>query len=100
MKSANIEANRQVFQHLRAYQIVFIKYNNFQGLATIIQVQHKVGKGGETSLLLRFKGQERLQLLSWRDENLLAIKPLTLEELEAYILDVLSQENRADRGEK
>jgi hypothetical protein len=91
MKPANVEANRQVFAHLRAHQIVFIQYSTFRGLATIVQVQHKVGKGGDTSLLLRFKGQEKLQLLSRRDENLLAIKPLTLEEVEAYLLDELTR---------
>jgi hypothetical protein len=87
MTSANVEANRQAFRHLRAHQIVFIQYGPFQGLATIVQVQSKVGKGGSTSLLLRFKGQSKLQVLSWRDENLQVIKPMSLEEVEAYLLE-------------
>lgn len=80
-----------MFRHLRAHHIVFIQYGTFRGLATIVQVQHKAGNGGDTSLLLRFKGQEKLQLLSWRNKNLLAIKPLSLEEVEVYLLDELTR---------
>lgn len=80
-----INANRTIIQQLREHQTVFIQYGTeWNGLATIKQVQHKQGKGGDTSLLIRFYNSEKFLTLSWRDENLLAIKPLELEEIQAY----------------
>lgn len=88
MSQESINQNRQVFLNLRPHQVVLIQYGpEFRSLATVLQVQAKAGNGGDTSLLIRFKGQEKLQLLSWKDENLVFIRPLTLEEIEDCILD-------------
>lgn len=86
-KISHTEANRQVFSRLGPSQIVYIKYGpEFSGIAQVNQIFRKPGKGGETSISIRFIDSNKLLKLSWRDANLMAIKPLELEEIRAYFL--------------
>jgi hypothetical protein len=82
-----LEHNRAIISNAHENQILYVQYGpEWNGIAQVKQVVRKPGKGGETYLIVRFHGNDRMMKLGWRDENILALKTLELEELEAYFL--------------
>jgi len=91
-----IEQNRSVITQAREGQVFYVQYGeNWTGLAQVKQVVRKQGNEGETSLLVRFMDCEKIMKLSWRDDNILAIKPLELEGIRAYLLLPQNDNSRA-----
>jgi hypothetical protein len=83
-----IEHNRALISGAHENQILYVQYGpDWNGICQVKQVVRKPGKGGETHLIVRFHGSDRMMRLGWRDENILAIKGLELEELEAYFVN-------------
>lgn len=84
---AMIQYNREQISGAHPNQVLYVKYGpTWDGIAQVKQVVKKPGKGGETFLVVRFHGTDRMMRLGWRDANILAIKTLELEELEAYFV--------------
>lgn len=73
------------FSSFKTGQILFIQYGEeWNGLCEILQISSQRGRTGGRTLAVRFLGSTKIFGLSWRDVNLLAAEPMTLEQLQTY----------------
>ena len=82
---------REMITKAHEHQIFYAEFagkggQRYSGVCQVKQVIKKTGHNGETFAIVRFHGDNRMLRLGWRDTRILAIKPLELENLEAYFV--------------